>query len=330
MSTDRSARERDTPRSKPLAILGATSRIAQDFVLSRGAEDRPFALYARRPAAVAAFLAEHDLPADWQAGSLPDFAAHTEDARIGPFCGVLNMVGVGDPAAARAMGAGIFSATQESDAVSLAHVRRFPATPYLFLSSGAVYGAEFQRPATAATPAWTPVNAMTPEHFYSVAKLYAEARHRAETELTIVDIRIFNYVSRRLDPNARFIVTDMARAAKSGAVFETVDAPMVRDYLDPPGMSALFDAALSAPPGFNGAVDAYSAAPIDKRALVALFEREFGMRAAWREAADIVNATGSKPFYFSENRAAGALGYRPLHTSAEAVTAEIAALMARV
>ena len=114
-----------------------------------------------------------------------------------------------------------------------------------------------------------------------------------------------------------------------GAVFETVDAPMVRDYLDPDGMAALFRAALSAPDGFNGAIDAYSAAPIDKRALVALFEREFGMRTAWRAAADVVNATGPKPFYYSENRAAEALGYRPLSTSAEAVTTEMRALIAR-
>lgn len=319
-----------TARDKPLAILGATSRLARDFVLAehaRGQGDVRFALYARRPEAAAAFVAACALPGDWAIGALPDFAETTETARTAPFSGVVNFVGVGDPARAAAMGAQIFTATHDGDTLAMHHVRKFPATPYVFMSSGAVYGSDFAAPATATTAARLPINAITPEHFYAAAKLYTEVRHRAEAGLTLVDVRIFNVVSRRMDPASRFIVSDMARAVREATVFETVDAPMMRDYLGPEDLRALLQAALSAPVGFNGAIDAYSRAPISKRELVELFVSEFGMKAAWREPADVINATGAKPFYYSENRAAAVLGFQPRATSAEAVLAEMAAFL---
>lgn len=306
----------------PIVVLGATSRIAMDFVATAAPVGVHFRLHARRPAAVAGFLADHALPTTWNAGDL-DAVPVIE----GPIGGIINCVGVGDPAKARDMGAGIFDATARSDASALALLDRHRDAPYIFLSSGAVYGTGFAEPAGADTPACVPVNCLGPTAFYTVAKLHAEAVHRSMPARRIIDLRIFNYISRALNPNARFLVTDVIRAVRDGTVFETVDEPMMRDFIGPVDLRNLLLACLAAPSGFNGPVDAYSRAPIGKAALLALMAARFGLRYRWIERSVAIDATGSKPNYFSTFRVAEQLGFTPRFSSTEAVAAEAAAML---
>lgn len=304
---------------RPIAILGATSQIARDFVLAGSRRGVAFRLYARRPEAVKSFLALHGLPEIWAAGTLEDFGA-TRD----PTAGVVNCVGVGDPAAALAMGAAIFDATLSSDRLAIDHIDRHPGVPYLFLSSGAVYGTDFQAPATKQSRASVSVNALHHSEYYSVAKLHAEAVHRAHGG-PIIDVRIFNYFSRTLDLDTRFFITDMIRCVRRSEVFETVDTPMSRDYLHPEDFCTLALLAL-APGAGNRAVDARSLAPITKRALLTLMETEFGLRYQFVDAVTTINATGAKPEYYSINTEVEAIGYRPTRSSATGLIEEISAL----
>lgn len=307
----------------PLAVFGATSRIASDFILSASARGASFALFARRPDAVATFLADHGLPAEWNRGPLD--AIETVDPGFGA---VLNFVGVGDPAKAKAMGASIFAATRASDEAALGVLDRAPSTPYVFMSSGAVYGTGFDRPVDASSPATFPVNRLGAQDYYSIAKLHAEVTHRACTDRTIVDLRIFNYLSRRLDPDARFLITDMVRAIVEQRVFETTDQPMFRDYLHPEDFCDLLLACIAAPAGTNRPVDAYSRSPIAKRDLLGLMASDFGLRYRFVEAARTVDATGAKPHYYSQFRAAADLGYAPKYSSADTIRSEVGALLA--
>jgi nucleoside-diphosphate-sugar epimerase len=310
----------------PIAIIGATSRLAADFVRSAAPLGLTFALFARRPQATAAFLRDNDLPERWNCGSLDD-AQHLFASREAAFGGVLNFVGVGDPARAHAMGADIFSATWRSDQLALRLIERSPGIPYVFMSSGAVYGTDYSAPATVATPSQVPVNDLKAQDFYTVAKLHAEAVHRSCTGATIIDVRIFNYVSRYLDSNARFLITDLVRAARDGTMFETADVPFHRDFLGPAGVRDLLLACLRAPSGTNRPVDAYSRAPISKRELLALMAEEFGLRYSFTGGSFGVNATGAKPFYYSDNRAAAELGYAPTQSSADAIREEVGAML---
>jgi nucleoside-diphosphate-sugar epimerase len=308
-----------------LAILGATSRLAIDFVLTAADYGHRFVLYGRRPDALSHLLAEHGLPSDWRGGTLSDFH-QSWHADPEPLAGVLNFVGVGDPARAHAMGAEIFEATATSDQLAL-RVVQGTTIPYVFLSSGAVYGTRFAEPVQADTPSVIPVNALAPQDVYGVAKLHAEAIHRASTA-TIIDVRIFNYFSRRVDPNARFLITDLLHALREGKVFETRDEDMTRDYLHPHDLTELLLACLSVPPGTNRPVDAYSRAPIGKRELLALMSAEFGLRYRLTDDGRGVNATGAKPHYFSQNRAAAELGYLPRYSSADTILSEAGILLA--
>ena len=147
-----------------IGILGATSQIAKDLVLSFATQStHELALYARRPEAVANWLASVALTGRYIAA---DFAAFDTDAH---FDAVLNFVGVGNPAQATAMGASIFDLTLRYDELALSYVRQHPACRYIFLSSGAAYGASFDAPVDANTRSVVAINNLQPQDWYAVA-----------------------------------------------------------------------------------------------------------------------------------------------------------------
>ena len=184
-----------------------------------------------------------------------------------------------------------------------------------------MYGASFKEPAIRDTVAMIAINNLTPHEWYGVAKLHAECRHRAHPELSIIDLRVFNYFSRTQDMNARFLITDIVRAIRDKTVLKTSQDFIVRDFLHPTDFYNLVSSVLTAPIA-NAAVDCYSLAPIDKPTLLATMQEQFRLRYEVVEASASVNATGSKPHYYSLNRRAAEFGYKPTLTSLDGIEKE--------
>lgn len=283
-----------------LAVLGANSRMARDFVpLMRGKAE--LKLFARG------------------GGALPyaEFPGGAYDA-------VINFVGVGDPSRAKSMGDAILSVTRQYDEMALDYQVRHPRARYIFLSSGAAYGGNFREPARDGGE--TAVAADAPQNYYAAAKQQAEMRHRALPERTIFDLRVFNYVSRAMDLSAPFLLSDMIRCVRDGGVFQTSDRPMARDFLHPADFAQLVEHCLRA--DGNTALDCYSQAPITKRELLQLMASRFGMKHEIAPAPAAVNITGEKPLYYSQSRRAAALGYVPTYSSQSGITTEVGAILA--
>ncbi|ADL56838.1 NAD-dependent epimerase/dehydratase family protein [Gallionella capsiferriformans] len=298
-----------------IAILGATSQIARDLIVSFSAEaDKKLHLFARRPDEVAKWLASAGLSGCYPVDDFAEFVGHEFDA-------VINFVGVGNPAQALAMGSSIFDITLRFDEMVLDYLKTHPACRYLFLSSGAAYGSSFNEPATRDTAATVAINNLAPHEWYGVAKLHAECRHRAHPELNIIDIRVFNYFSRTQDIDARFLITDILRAIRDKTVLKTSSDYIVRDFLHPSDFYSLVCVLLAAPPA-NAAVDCYSRAPIDKPALLAAMQKEFVLQYEITGNDAGVNATGGKSHYYSLNTRAADFGYQPSLTSLECILIE--------
>lgn len=303
-----------------IAILGATSQIARDLIVSFSAtEDKNLYLFARRPDEVENWLTSVGLSDRYPVDDFSEFGKQDFDA-------VINFVGVGNPAQAVAMGNTIFDITLRFDEMVLDYLQTHPTCRYLFLSSGAAYGSSFKEPANCDTPAVVAINNLAPHEWYGVAKLHAECRHRAHPELAIIDIRVFNYFSRTQDISARFLITDMLRAIRDKAVLQTSADYMVRDFLHPSDFYKLVRALLSAP-ATNAVVDCYSRAPIDKPNLLASLQEKFGLQYKITAAVTSVNATGSKPHYYSLNKRAADFGYQPALTSMEGILQEASAIL---
>lgn len=303
-----------------IAILGATSQIARDLIVSFStAKDVQLHLFARRPDDVTKWLASTGLSGRYPADEFTEFAKQEFDA-------IINFVGVGNPAQAMAMGNSIFDITLRFDEMVLEYLQTHPACRYLFLSSGAAYGSCFSEPAKRDTPAVVAINNLAPQEWYGVAKLHAECRHRAHPELPIIDIRVFNYFSRTQDIEARFLITDILRAIRDKTVLKTSSDYIVRDFLHPSDFYSLAKAILASP-ATNAVVDCYSRAPIDKPALLAAIQERFGLLYEITDAATGVNSTGSKPHYYSLNQRAADFGYQPALTSLEGIVTEAAAIL---
>jgi nucleoside-diphosphate-sugar epimerase len=303
-----------------IAILGATSQIARDLIVSLSIEDdRQLHLFARRPEEVKQWLKNVGLSKRYLVDDFSEFATQRFNA-------VINFVGVGNPAQSIAMGNTIFEVTLRFDEMVLDYLKSHPECRYLFLSSGAAYGSNFNEPATGETKAIVAINNLTSHDWYGVAKLYAECRHRSYPELHIIDIRLFNYFSHTQNIEARFLISDILRAIRDKAVLKTSSDYIVRDYLHPSDFYQLINVLLATPPT-NTVVDCYSKAPIDKLSLLAAMKDKFGLRYEITEVNISLNATGGKPHYYSLNTRAADFGYQSSLTSLEGVMRESIAIL---
>jgi nucleoside-diphosphate-sugar epimerase len=171
-----------------IAILGATSQISKDLVTSFSAcGTDELHLFARRTDAVKDWLTGAGLSGRHVAA---DFEAFSINER---FDAVINFVGVGNPAQAVKMGASILDVTQKFDDLALNYVRYHRDCRYLFVSSGAAYGTNFDEPVA--------------EDSHAIVAITASC-HRIGTRsrnctLNVVTVRIQTY---RLSMSA-FLVT---------------------------------------------------------------------------------------------------------------------------
>ncbi|OFZ65920.1 MAG: epimerase [Betaproteobacteria bacterium RBG_16_56_24] len=307
-------------QNQRIAILGATSHIARDMIVSfAAAGERNLHLFTRRPDDVKTWLNVVGLPERYPVDDFSALGEHEFDA-------IINFVGAGNPAQLMAMGNSIFDITLQFDEMALKYLRAYPTCRYLFLSSGAAYGSSFDEPATRDTPATVAINDLSPQEWYGVAKLHAECRHRSHPDLAIIDIRVFNYFSRTLDISASFLITDILRAIRDSTVLKTSPDYIVRDFLHPSDFHKLVSALLSTPAA-NAAVDCYSRAPIDKPNLLKAMQEKFGLRYEITETQAGTNATGGKPHYYSLNTRAADFGYQPAFTALDGVLQEATVML---
>ncbi len=298
-----------------IAILGATSQIARNLIISFSkTQETHLHLFSRRPGDVTKWVAAEGLSGRYLSDDYSAFADQDFDA-------VINFVGVGNPAQAVAMGNAIFDITYRFDEMVLDYLRTHPACRYLFLSSGAAYGANFDEPVDEDSKACVAINHLQSQDWYAIAKMYAECRHRSLPHLPIVDIRVFNYFSHTQDINTRFLISDILRAIQAGDTLTVSSENIVRDFIGSDDFYQLVSGILAAAPS-NDVVDCYSKSPVDKMTLLDNMQKHFGLRYKIKAIAAGINATGAKSNYFSQNRRAEKFGYKPAHSSLENVIRE--------
>ena len=299
-----------------IAILGATSQIAQDLILSFSKhKDYVFFLFGRNVNLLEKWINRENLNNKYSAQEYSCFN-NSQSYDV-----IINFVGIGDPVKAQKMGGDIFKITEQYDGMALDYVKCHKETKYIFLSSGAVYGGNYQEPVNKNTVAMIDVNNLNPTDWYAIAKLYAEAKHRSLSNLSIVDIRVFNYFSHTQDMSARFLITDIVRAIKNKEVFKTSADNIVRDFITPPDFYNLMQAIIDFKP-INIALDCYTKHPISKFDLLNGLKDEFGLRYKIDKSINIINATGSKLNYYSVNKIAEECGYTPSKSSLDGVCHE--------
>jgi len=286
---------------KNIAILGATSHIAKGLILNfmQSKENEPF-LFARVPKKVKEFLKGNSLPLNRHIYEFKHFRREKYDV-------IINCVGLGTPEKVKEASAEVFRLTEEFDNMVLEYLSRYPKTLYINFSSGAVYSVS--------------VNDIKPEHYYGIAKLHQEARHRALKKLNIVDLRVFSYFSRFIELDSGYFLTELIKSLKRKKIFVTNPCDFVRDFLAPQDLFDLICLIIKAKP-FNGVIDAYSSMPVSKFKLLDYFVKNYSLKYTINCGLKLTCPTGVKSRYCSSSKKAAGLGYKPKFSSLEVVAME--------
>jgi nucleoside-diphosphate-sugar epimerase len=301
-----------------IAILGATSQIAKDIIISCANDNcnHDLVLFARKPDLMSKWLLTVNLNNRYRAHN---FSVFNENDK---FDAIINFVGICNSTKVIEAGVLALDITQKYDDMALSYIKENPSCKYIFISSGAVYGSNFNKPVEKNTMTTFSVNSLKPQDWYGVAKFYAECKHRALSNLSIVDVRIFSYFSHTQNITSGFLITDIVHSIKKRKTLKVSSKNIVRDYIGPSEIYQIISLVLKFKKS-NKAIDCYTKLPIDKITLLKEVSSRFKLKYELIDSNVGINATGLKSNYFSKNNSAELYGYKPSRTSLEVVLSEV-------
>lgn len=307
--------------NKRIAILGATSHIAKGLTdnFCKVKANRLY-LFARSTDRVEDFLSNINCGSACVVKPFAEFGKGKYDV-------VINCVGIGNPTLLKDTGASIFELTEAHDNLILNYLKNHRESIYINFSSGAVYGREFPCAVNNASKNYISVNVLDESCHYSIAKLNSEAKHRSYQGLKIIDLRVFAYFSRFIDLKSNYLITGIINSILSRKVFKTGKNNIVRDYIGPEDLFSLVLCCIKK--GSNGAYDVYSRKPVRKFDLLKSFHKKFGLNYEISEAPSLVSVTGAKEIYYSKNRKAKELGFKPKYDSLKLLIKETEVILGK-
>lgn len=289
-----------------VAILGANSQIALDYIeTSLKKNNRELYLFSRNPIALQN-LVDTKCISRFQSLGYDRFGLDAYDL-------IINFVGGSDPVLIENMGKDIFTITDHYDDLAIDYLKKNDQCKYIFISSGAAYGDVFSNaPTSELTKPNFDLNNLAPADYYGAAKYIAEQRHRALSELNIIDIRIFSYVSKRQNLDSKLFLPQVITAIKNKADFLTSAEEMWRDYIGPEDFFHFLECTFSSI-FLNESFDCFSCSPISKSRLLEMAVQEFGLKALITKT--IMIKIDPKKWYYSDDKRAEAIGYHPKNDS---------------
>lgn len=234
---------------------------------------------------------------------------------------VINATGIGSPKKLNENPAAVFSVTEEMDQVLFKYLEKYPKTRVFNLSSGAVYGRPSGDFVTENTAAVFDVNNLSPKDSYGAAKFLSEVKHRARPEYSIIDLRVFAFVSRYLDPTDSFLVADIARCLKEQTILKTKPSDLTRDFITATDIAAAVKFLVAKEP-MNTVFDLKSAAPVSKFELLESLRKELKLKFEVEEMGE-TSPTGTKNIYATKSSQLEQMGLVAKKTSLQNVTSEL-------
>jgi nucleoside-diphosphate-sugar epimerase len=311
-------------KAKKIALLGATSHIAKGLICNflKHTNDS-LDLFSRSPDQVKAFLESFEEMDGIRARVRPHYSEFGDQR----YDAVINCVGVGTQNHPGADYTAWFTVTEQFDNLAIDYLRRRnPEALYFSLSSGIVYGLECVSAAGRDSLNRLQVNELASKDYYMIARLNAEAKHRAFGRFRIVDLRIFNYFSRYINLGDGYFITDILNRILADEILLTDEMNIVRDYVHPDDLFSLMTKAM-VPVHLNTALDVISAKPATKTEILDLFSREYGLRYQIQKSSGSASGTGTKRVYYSEYNKAADLGFLPKFSTVETLRREAAYIL---
>ncbi len=294
-----------------VAVLGATGHVAKCAVHAfAGDASAEFYLFSRSGERLRQEMAEFDGPRTHFIEGYGDFPGGAYDV-------IFNGIGVWDTPGADPRQ--IFLITERYDNLILEYQQRHPYSVAIHVSSGAVYGGDYSVPIGRDSRCEINVNHASQGDYYTAAKLNSEIKHRAFSELNIVDIRLFGFFSRYMNVDYSYLLSGIIRSIRNNTPFHAVSEEFYRDYIHPDDFAGLLNG-IAGEKHINMAIDVRSSRPVSKSEMLDFFSRRYGLVIEGGTGQAVVSRTGIKPYYYS-TRGNGV--YVPKRTSMETIESEI-------
>lgn len=302
-----------------IAIIGATGHIAKNLIVGLSNKRKyNLLLIARNQNKLNQFI-------NCYVSSKKNISVHSFDNFMqGEYDVIINCIGIGNPINLIQSHAHIFSITEEFDNLILKYLQKHTSTLYINFSSGAVYGSDFYSPATVDKHALFSINNISTNDYYSIAKLNSEKKHRAYSNLNIIDLRIFGFFSRYIDLNSSYFMNDLLRSVRDRAKFITSSDDMFRDYVHPNDLLNIIQKCIELDK-VNEVFDVYSLNPASKFEILDLFKKKYNIEVEFQDVR-FDSPTGNKVNYYSKNYNLESIGYTPRYSSLETVSIETEAI----
>ncbi len=309
--------------TKKIAILGATSHIAKGLIYFLNEEqDFSLSLFSRNPAIISEFLQKLKIIKNPDICDIKTFASNKYDV-------IINCIGVGNPEKLSEISGKIFDLTEQFDNIILSYLQIYPESLYINISSGAVYGKDFSKPASNQSACTIDINEPDYGTLYSIAKINSECKHRAHSNFNIVDLRVFNYFSRFINIEYKYLLSEIIKSIKKDTFFQTSSLNVIRDYVHPYDLTELLKCCIKKR-RINVALDVYSKAPIEKFLLIDWFIKEYGLKINIQKYVGKPSPTGVKINYYSKCKKAENYGYFPKYTSLKTIECETKKILANL
>ena len=298
---------------KNIAIFGSTGHIGKNLV-SFFSNDSNFKLFSFSRDAIKFESLKRIFP-----DNLLSFNSY-EDFENKEYDVIINCIGIGYPNDFAKKQSSILNTSEFFDNKIIKYIKKSPTTLYINLSSGVVFGQEFNTAVNDTSFSKLDINKLNQGYLYTISKIYSEAKHRSLSDLNIIDLRIFGFFSRFIDLNGGFFISELIKAIKNNSEFITDEIDMMRDYISPTDFYALIKNCILNKN--NDAYDVYSKEPISKFKILQEFSSKFDLRFTVKEKIDSVSPTGFKQKYYSLSRKAEKINYFPNFSSLETILNE--------
>ena len=299
-----------------IAIVGASGQIGKSLTVELG-QKHDISIFSRSPDKLRLALeGETGQKSIVEVGDFSEFSKHRYDV-------IINAGGPGDPRTIRELGSRIDNITRGLDEMILGYVDSYPTTGYIFLSTGAIYGKNYEAAQDPNEFSSSNARVTLERSAYAASKYAAERRHRESRERKISDIRVFGFISSYMKLDSSFFLARVANSLVCGNLFVTDPTDFVRDYVGPSELATFIDQLIRGDTP-NRAYDLFSCHPLTKLELLDCLAKEMGFRYSFRDERKLDDVTIiKKPNKISRERSNEAIGYSPICSSMQIVLREL-------
>jgi nucleoside-diphosphate-sugar epimerase len=303
---------------KKIAILGATGYIGRSLVREFFFEkkDHHLFLFSRSTEKLYTHILEVPKNIEYSVHSYETFNKGEYDV-------IINCVGVSSSLILQKNPYEVFTVTEEVDSLVIEYLHHHPKALYINMSSGAVYGSNFESAVTEKSTSILSSGFCERGEFYAIAKINAEAKHRALSNYNIVDMRVFGFFGSLVDVDSPFLLSEIVKSIADKKVFITEQDDIIRDYITAKDLLAFIKLIIKKNK-INDYFDICSKKSISKFTLLQALTKKYGLVYEVHEKKGKLKNSTQKNFYSSKSKKAKkVLGFEPSLSSLDGIISEL-------